>query len=144
VLLFDVNVMIYAFRPMTAAQDQLREWFEETLQKEAEFGLSELALSAVVRITTNPRIFPQPETTEAALDFANALRQRPHATILSPGRQHWMIFDRICRATNARAGAIADAYLAALALEHSATWVTLDKDFKRFVGLKMLTPPVRI
>jgi len=35
---------------------------------------------------------------------------------------------------------VPDAYLAALAIEHGATWVTLDRAFRRFTGLRTESP----
>jgi len=35
---------------------------------------------------------------------------------------------------------VPDAYLAALAIEHGATWVTSDQGFARFPGLTWRTP----
>lgn len=39
-----------------------------------------------------------------------------------------------------RGNAIPDAYLAALALEQGATWVTTDRGFARYEGLRLLDP----
>jgi predicted nucleic acid-binding protein len=35
---------------------------------------------------------------------------------------------------------VSDATLAALAIEHGATFCTTDRDFRRFEGLKLLNP----
>ena len=56
--------------------------------------------------------------------------------VLEPGRHHWEIFKELVHAANARSKLVTDAWFAALAIEHGCTWVTLDKDFSRFKGLK--------
>jgi hypothetical protein len=37
----------------------------------------------------------------------------------------------------ARGNVVPDAYLAALAIEHGATWITLDRSFARFPHLRL-------
>jgi hypothetical protein len=36
---------------------------------------------------------------------------------------------------------VADAYLAALAIEHGCQWISFDRDFARFPGLNWSKPP---
>ncbi|UBU19088.1 PIN domain-containing protein [Nonomuraea gerenzanensis] len=50
------------------------------------------------------------------------------------------MFTRLCRETNARRKLIPDAHLAALAIEHGCEFVTCDKDFARFQGLRWRSP----
>jgi len=60
VILPDVNVLIYAFRKDTAHHAVCKLWLDSVVGGDAQFGVSPLVLSAVARITTNPRIFKQP------------------------------------------------------------------------------------
>ena len=46
----------------------------------------------------------------------------------------------VYRANDAKGNDIADAYHAALAIEWNCVWVTTDKGFKRFKGLKARHP----
>jgi predicted nucleic acid-binding protein len=57
-----------------------------------------------------------------------------------PGVRHWEIFDRLCRAAGAKGSLVADAYLAALAIESGSEWITTDRDFSRFPGLRWRHP----
>jgi len=57
-----------------------------------------------------------------------------------PGPRHWEIFDRLCRAVDARGNLVPDAYLAALAVESGSEWITGDRDFSRFPGLRWRHP----
>jgi uncharacterized protein len=54
-ILPDVNVLIYAFRADVTQHVTCRPWLAEVVASDARFGVSPLALSAVVRIATNPR-----------------------------------------------------------------------------------------
>ncbi len=87
----------------------------------------------------HPRIFSPPAPIERALEFANALRAQPNAVIVSPGARHWEIFERLCLGAGAKGNLVADAYLAALAIESGSEWITTDRDFSRFPGLRCAT-----
>lgn len=52
------------------------------------------------------------------------------------GPRHWMIFRGLVLETGIRGSDTTDAYLAALAMEHSCEWWTTDGGFSRFAGLR--------
>ena len=93
-----------------------------------------------MRVATHPRVFSPPAPIEAALAFANALRRQPNAVLLNTGPRHWEIFERLCVDAGAKGNLVADAYLAALAIETGSEWVTTDRDFSRFDGLRWRHP----
>jgi predicted nucleic acid-binding protein len=59
---------------------------------------------------------------------------------IEPGRRHFDIFTRLCREAEARGNLVTDAYLAALAIESGSDWVTTDRDYSRFPGLRWRHP----
>ena len=97
-------------------------------------------LSGVVRVITNRRVFQVPASPADALAIAAAIREHPNVTILRPGPRHWEIFARLCRDANARGNAVPDAYHAALAIESGCEWITTDRGFARFPGLRWRHP----
>ena len=139
-LLVDVNVWIYAIRSDSVRHGAYREWAEESLAGSEPVGVSELVLSGVIRLLTNHRVFPQPSSTAQALEACRAIRSAPAAISLRPGPRHWSIFEGLCTAVGAKANIIPDAYHAALAIEHGATWITTDRSFARFPDLKWRLP----
>ncbi len=138
--LADVNVLVRAFRDAAPGHAQCREWLQAVVSVPEPFGVSELVLSGFVRVVTHPRVFDPPTPVEEALAFANALRLQPNAVIVRPGRRHWEIFERLCRAAGAKGNLVPDAYLAALAIESGSEWSTSDRDFSRFPGLRWRDP----
>ena len=68
-ILTDVNVLVYAFRQDVAQHATCHAWLNGILDGDARFGLSPLALSALVRITTNPRVYATPSSAEEAFRF---------------------------------------------------------------------------
>ena len=139
-LLLDVNVCVYAIRKDTPDHTGYRIWVNDVLNGDEPVGISDLVLSGVIRIITNHRIFRQPSTTKQALDSCRALRSGPAAVPLRPGERHWEIFESLCRETSAKSNAVPDAYHAALAIENGATWITTDRGFARFPGLRFRHP----
>lgn len=139
-ILPDANVLIYAFRRDADRHVEYRRWLESALYDESAVGLSDMVLSSVVRIVTHPKVFGQPSTLEQALGFAEFLWVQPNVVRLVPGNRHWALFADLCRAVDAKGNLIADAYLAALAMEAGAEWITTDRDFARFPGLRWRHP----
>ncbi len=60
-ILPDVNVLIYAFREEVPEHLACRRWLDGVVLGDARFGLAPLALSALVRITTNRRADSAPK-----------------------------------------------------------------------------------
>lgn len=139
-ILADVNVLVYAHREEAADHARYRSWLEDQLASESAFGVSELILSGFLRIVTNPRVFATPTPTDLALAAADTVRERPNAVSISPGPRHWSIFAGLCRSAGAKGNLVPDAYLAALAIESGSEWVTTDRDYARFPGLRWRHP----
>lgn len=139
-LLADVNVFLYAHRRESPRHDEHRAWLQTALGGPEPFGVSESVLASFLRIVTNHRVYRDPTSPAEALDFCDAVLTAPAATPVRPGARHWSIFETLCRAVDARANVVPDAYLAALAIQHGATWVTTDAGFARFPGLHWRRP----
>ena len=139
-ILADVNVLINAFRPEMVEHSRCRKWLQSVVDDDTSFGLSPLSLTAVIRVTTNRRTWKIPSSIEDAFGFCNYLLHLPHCQIVEPGGQHWQIFQRLCVDTNTRGPMVTDAWYAALAIEWGCEWITLDRDFARFPGLRWRLP----
>ena len=137
----DVNVLVAAYRNDAPEHVSCRSWLEAVLDGDEAFGMSDLALSGFLRIVTHPRIFMLPTSSDEALDFARVLRNQPHCVPVCPGLRHWDIFTRLCRDAQTRGNLIPDAWFAALAIESGCEWITLDRGFARFKGLRWSRPP---
>jgi toxin-antitoxin system PIN domain toxin len=139
-ILPDVNILIYANRQDVPQHAVCRAWLQSIVDGPTHFGISRLALSAFVRVTTNARAYRNPNTLEEAFRFCDALLARPHCQIVEPGERHWDIFKRLCDEADIRGPRVTDAWFAALAIEWGCEWITLDRDFARFPGLKWSAP----
>lgn len=140
-LLPDVNVLVYAHRVDSSPEHpRFARWVTELATSPEPFALSMLALAGLVRIVTNPRIFPRPSTREEVFAFVRELAQRPGARLVAPGPQHLPIFEDLCHAARATGKLVADAQHAAVAIEHGCTLVSTDSDFDRFPRLRWRHP----
>jgi len=139
-ILPDVNVLIYALRKDAPQHELCRAWLNSVVASEARFGASPMALAALVRITTNPRAFREPSTLDDAFGFCEDLLIQPHCQIVEPGERHWGIFKQICIDTDTRSRRVTDGWYAALAIEWGCEWITMDRDYARFPGLKWNAP----
>lgn len=139
-ILLDVNVLVYAARADIVDHARYRKWLEAAVTSEAPFGLSDLALSGFLRVVTHPKIFKTPMPVDRGVAFAERLRERPNCVSLNPGPRHWDIFAGLCRRLRVRGPLVPDAYFAALAIEYGVEWITTDRDFARFPGLRWRHP----
>ena len=139
-MLPDVNILVHAFRTDTPDHGKCKEWLDRTVNGEAIFAMAPLVLSGMVRIVTHPKIFANPSSLDESLEFCEILLSQPNCALVRPGEGHWKIFSRLCREAVAKGNLVPDAWLAAMAIESGCEWVTLDRDFARFSGLKWRTP----
>ena len=139
-ILPDVNVLLYAMVAQSKDHSRYRDWLEEELNAPSAFGLSDLVLSGFVRVATHPQIFRPPMDLEEALGFVNELRTHPNCVLITPGPRHFQIFTDLAVKTGARGNLIPDAWFAALAIESGCEWITTDRDYSRFPGLRWRHP----
>lgn len=139
-ILPDVNVLIYAFRADSPHHAVCKSWLDSVVLSDSRFGLSPLSLAAVVRVTTNRRTYVKPSPSDEAFRYCEDLIGQPHCQLIEPGERHWEIFRRLCIETETRGPRVTDAWYAALAIEWDCEWITMDRDFARFPGLRWRLP----
>ena len=136
----DVNVLVYAHREDAPHHALCHAWLEAVVNGQESYALSELVLSGFLRVVTHPKVFTRPSPLADALEFTEQLRSLPNCVPVAPGRRHWEIFRGLCSEAGAKGNLVSDAYLAAMAIEAGCEWVTTDRDFSRFKGLRWRHP----
>jgi toxin-antitoxin system PIN domain toxin len=106
------------------------------------YGIRNLdpVLSGFLRVVTHPRIVGNPTPLDIAMQFVESLRNHPNAVTLEPDARYWYTFLRLCQELNAKRSLIADAYLAPVAIESGAEWITTDRNYARLSGLRWKHP----
>jgi len=138
--LIDANLLLYAYDKSSPHHLPARAWIEETFSGKEHIWLAWATILAFVRISTNPRALENPLRMGEACEIVGDWLGRPRVGILNPGEQHWHILRGLLVEAQIRSQHVADAHLAALAIEHGATLCTHDRDFARFSGLKTVYP----
>ncbi|GAB2867003.1 type II toxin-antitoxin system VapC family toxin [Actinoallomurus bryophytorum] len=139
-LLLDVNVLIYANRLDAVRHEDYRRWVLGVVGGDEPYAVSDFVINGYLRIVTDRRIYKNPTKLEEALLFADGIRNQEHAVVINPGGRHWSIFNDLCRQADAKGKLVPDAYLAALAIEHRCEFISTDRDFGRFPGLRWRRP----
>lgn len=139
-LLIDVNVLVYAHRQDAPRHRAYKAWLEKTLNGDEPVGVVDLVLSGFLRVVTHSRVFRSPTPVGEALAFAEAVRTSPATVAVNPGDRHWRIFTDLCRTAGVKGNLVPDAFLAALALEAGGEWITTDRGYGRFPGLRWRPP----
>ncbi len=139
-ILVDANVLLYAYVPGAAFHDRARTWIEDVFTRGEPVGLAWATILAFLRISTAPRIFENPLTTDEATAVVSSWLVQPSVTVLDPGERHWAILNTLLVKTQSRGALVSDAHLAALAIEHGAALCTSDRGFVRFPGLRVVNP----
>ena len=139
-ILPDINVLLYVIRSDLPQHAHYKVWLEEIVNGPDPYGMSPQVLASVVRIATRSGAFARPSKLTDAIEFTEVLLEQPSCQIIEPGPRHWDIFTRLCLTADARGNLVQDAWFAALAIESGCEWITNDRDYARFPGLRWRTP----
>lgn len=139
----DTNILVYAHRTdvewHTAAASAVRALAEAR----AAWAIPWPCVHEFLSIVSNPKVFVHPTPPEAAVDQVSAWIESPGLSLLAEGPGYWNALAPLVARTKVRGGAVHDARIAAICLEHgvSELW-TADRDFSRFAELKARNPLV--
>lgn len=139
-ILVDTNLLLYAYNASAPEHERAKAWLEERLSSPDPVGLAWTTLGAFLRLVTHRAVFPSPYSVDEATAIVDSWLERPMVTVLTPGERFWSIARSLLETANARGPFVADALVAALALEHGATLATHDADFLRFPALRTVDP----
>jgi len=139
-LILDVNVVLAAHRFEHPHHGLVRPWFDALVEGDERFGVPMSVWASFLRIATNHRVFDVPSPRAAVFGFIDATTAQPHHLAVAPGPRHLAILRRLCEEADADGDLVPDAVLGAIAVEHGATVVTLDRDFARFTSVRHHRP----
>jgi toxin-antitoxin system PIN domain toxin len=140
VILIDANLLLYAYNSSSEHHRLAKNWLEEAMSKPEPVCLAWVTVLAFLRISTNPRAFPQALSIKEALNIVTEWLAIPTVHILAPTDRHLKILESLLPAAQALGALVMDGHLAALAIEHGAILYTTDRDFARFPGVRVLNP----
>ncbi|HEX4165126.1 MAG TPA: type II toxin-antitoxin system VapC family toxin [Bryobacteraceae bacterium] len=138
--MLDANILIYAHHADTRQHAAARAWFEKQLAGTDIVGLTWATIWAFIRVSTNAKLWSRPPALEEVFDRIAEWQSLPNVVLLEPGPRHRQILKSLALESDARGAMISDAVLSAIAIEHAATLVSTDRDFRRFSGLRWMNP----
>ena len=133
-LIPDVNILVHAWRAESADHARARAWLEDAAGPGEGLGLVDQVAAGAIRVLTQ-RVSGLGADINEILLRVDELRAAPGVTIIRPRQNHWAIFSSLCRELSATGNLIPDCYLAALAMENTATFVSRDRFFASVPGL---------
>jgi len=139
-ILFDANVLLYAYHRRSASHAACRDLLERALSGPDPTALCWQSILAFLRIATNSRVFALPLSRTEATAIVSAWVKQPTVVLLEPEERYWDILSDLIETAQITGPMMTDAALAALAIEHGATLCTPDRDFARFPGLAPIDP----
>jgi len=138
----DLNLLIYAVDRTASEHATAMRWWNATLSSGETVGLAWTVLLGFVRLTTSPRVGRSPLSPEAALDYVDRWLAHPVTTVVDATARHPQVLRDLLGTAGTAGNLVADAHLAALAIEHGAVLCSADRDFGRFKGLDWTNPLV--
>ena len=139
-ILIDSNILIYAHNESSAQHARARDWLVQQFNGATQVGLPWQCILSFLRITTNPRAFPNPISILDAWRHVSAWFARQIVWTPNPTERHSAILVSLLTQVPVQGNFVMDAHLAALAIEHGLTLCTADNDFAKFPGLRWYNP----
>lgn len=139
-MILDANLLLYARNEADLRHEAARSWLEKALNGDTRVGLPWQSLAAFLRISTNPRAFPEPLSPQDAWEQVEEWLDAPRAWVPSPTPRFRDVLGRLMRTHHLRGALVTDAQLAALAIDHGVALVSTDADFARFAEVRWLDP----
>lgn len=139
-ILVDANLLLYAVVSDYEQHQAAHAWLDEQLNSPVRVGLPWVSVLAFLRISTNPRIFPDPLPMREAWLRAEGWLDAPTVWCPETTERHRTILERFLRGVASSSKLVSDAHLATLAIEHGLLLCSTDGDFARFDGLRWQNP----
>ena len=139
-MLVDANILLFATDEASPFHEPAADWLTERLNGSRRVGLPWQSLGAFLRISTHPRIGPRPLSPEEAWSQVEGWLGAEAAWIPAPTERHAELLRSLVLSYHLRGNAVADAQLAALAVEHGLSVCSADTDFARFREIEWENP----
>jgi toxin-antitoxin system PIN domain toxin len=136
----DANVLLYAVNSDAEQHDVARAWLDDALVGRETVGFVWTVVLAFIRLSTHPAVFPRPLSSGDALSALETWLAQPPAVIVDPTARHLGVVAGILAEAGTAGNLVAEAHLAAIAVEHAAELVSFDADFRRFAGVRWSRP----
>jgi toxin-antitoxin system PIN domain toxin len=137
----DVNILLYASDAASPLHDRARRFLEACAADSEIVYLAWPTVMAYLRIATHGAIFARPLSPQDAMQNIEGLLALPQVRTLGEADGFWRAFRQTASDIPARGNLVPDIHLATILRQHGVNTIcTHDRDFRRFLFLKMLDP----
>ncbi len=133
----DTNVLVYSVNASSPFHATAAAWLAKAFGAPGGIAFAWSALIGFVRVATHPRALAAPLSVADATALVDEWLSHPRATIVHPGAHHADVLFKLLLQCGTAGNLTNDAHLAALAVEHSASVGTFDRDFLKFKGVQI-------
>ena len=136
----DINLLLYAYDSGAPYHGSSSRWWEDLINGSDRVGVPWVVSTGFLRVITHPSVLARPASPPEAVDYVREWFRYPHVTPLDPGPDHMTHLRRNLAAAGVGGNLVADAHIAAIAMEYQAEVHSNDTDFSRFPGLLWRNP----
>lgn len=139
----ETNILVHAHLSALPFHKAAHAALAELAASPAQWCIPWPCVHEFCAMVSNPKAFNRPLKPEQALSAIDTLRKTSRVKMIGPGPGHLeVLLDVVC-ASRVSGGAIHDARIAAVCIEHGVDEIwTADRDFLRFPGLRIRNPLV--
>lgn len=138
--IIDTSVLLPAVNTSLPQHEACLTALEAAFNDERLVGLTWVVVNAFLRLTTKPGLFERPLTIDAAWELVNDWLAHPGVRVVQETEEHPRLWSELLRRASTGGDLTTDAWIAAIALAHGASVLTLDSDFARFPGVRWENP----
>jgi uncharacterized protein len=138
--LVDLSILLAAVNSRAPQHKQAHAWWEARLNSNEPTALTWLVVLGFLRLTTHPKLLPEPLLLGDAIAMVDGWLARPNVQMLQVTGGHWNILQTMLLAVGHGSTLTMDAHLACLAIQHGCEIATLDEDFSHFPGVNWYNP----
>lgn len=139
----ETNILVYAHLSALPFHPAAHAALTELATSSAQWCIPWPCVHEFCSVVSNPRAFNPCLKAEQALLAIDTLRKTSRVKMIGPGPGHLEVLLEVIRASGASGGAIHDARIAAICIEHRVDEIwTADRDFLRYPGIRVRNPLV--
>jgi toxin-antitoxin system PIN domain toxin len=140
VRLLDANLLVYAAFDVFPSHKKARVWLDGCLNGDTRVGIPWESVTAFVRLASNPRVIVPCLSVRQAWGQAQYWLACENVWTPCATPRHHALLHSLLSGHGITHKHVADAHLAALAIEHGLVLSSADSDFSRFPGLRFENP----
>jgi uncharacterized protein len=137
----DTNLLVYAHRRDSEWHQPAHGAIVNLAEGDAPWGIPWPCVHEFLAIVTHPKIYKPATTLPKAIEQVEIWMESPSLRMLGELAKHWHELRRLVLKGHIVDGAVHDARIAAICLEHGVRelW-SADRDFTRMAGLVVRNP----